>query len=211
MSKFICQLDFKSAQQQLQNGIFRDIIAIVIMADKISVLIVNNRGKSYEYVAESILAALDSYIEDNLGFEKRFSASQFFWNKIKASVTVPDDVIRLANSFIKRSTYRVSRVVTNYTNCYPITVSLPSGDGYTLYSNNKKQTGTLTAHHGDSLTFDIIADKGYTISKASAYDKYTGNQLSYVYTNVPPSLTIQNITEQAEESLLLCEKQYIKF
>jgi glucan-binding YG repeat protein len=77
-------------------------------------MIVDMLDKRYEYLATDLNGALMLYIEDTMGFDSGFSLDKDKWITMAEITEALPVKIALINSLCKRSSKRISKVITDY-------------------------------------------------------------------------------------------------
>jgi hypothetical protein len=82
-----------------------------------TVMIINNKNKIFEYTVDDITDAINLYIEEELGYNKYFSMNEATW-QYKICGTVSDDLsnlITLVNGLCTKNSFDIVKVISGYT------------------------------------------------------------------------------------------------
>jgi hypothetical protein len=78
-------------------------------------LIFNKRGDICEVTgAESLVKALDTYIEDYLVKNKSFSIKKEIWTTLTGVLTGANQVVTILNGFCLREAYKITKIISGY-------------------------------------------------------------------------------------------------
>ena len=161
------------------------------------VMIINGRREYYEYDTSSVSEALESYIREKLGFGKNFSLNEFFWGKIRDSIitvtSTPSDFAHLVNGFIKRDSYKIETIFTNYTCVYTMLkpIKFKSTEGFIIYKDGVQVSTDISVQYGEELTLRFAAAPGYVIERIAVTGVVGADYDSYTQTLVLPNVTEQ--------------------